>query len=150
MFLIGFLPSLNREKRYSCLAVGWKHSLRVGWRNFFYSCQFLVQAGNRFWFYILYVLRILQLSVVLCQFFGSGGKYFFVLRKYLVYDTVSCAVVLVFGLWREIVLKMRTPFYKKILLGYFFMIRQPMSVFYDLTLFYSVISLYLGLNMYTE
>ena len=36
----------------------------------------------------------------------------------------SCAVVLVFWLWREIVLKMRTSsFYKKILLGYFFTIR---------------------------
>jgi hypothetical protein len=43
----------------------------------------------------------------------------------------SCAVVSVFWLWREIVLKMSTPFdflhtssfYKKILLGYFIMIR---------------------------
>ncbi len=35
----------------------------------------------------------------------------------------SCAVVSVFWLWREIVLKMRTFSYKKILLGYFIMIR---------------------------
>jgi hypothetical protein len=35
----------------------------------------------------------------------------------------SCAVVSVFELWREIDLKMRTRFYKKILLGYFIMIR---------------------------
>ncbi len=35
----------------------------------------------------------------------------------------SCAVVLVFWLWREIVLKMKTSFYKKNLLGYLFMIR---------------------------
>ncbi len=41
----------------------------------------------------------------------------------------SCAVVSVFWLWREIVLKMRTRFYKKILLGYFIMIRQPMCVY---------------------
>ncbi len=41
----------------------------------------------------------------------------------------SCAVVSVFWLWREIVLKMRTRFYKKILLGYFIMIQQPMCVF---------------------
>jgi hypothetical protein len=34
----------------------------------------------------------------------------------------SCAVVSVFWLWWEIVLKMRTRFYKKILLGYFIMI----------------------------
>jgi hypothetical protein len=35
----------------------------------------------------------------------------------------SCAVVSVVLLWQEIVLKMRTRFYKKILLGYFIMIR---------------------------
>ncbi len=35
----------------------------------------------------------------------------------------SCAVVSVFWFWQEIVLKMRTRFYKKILLGYFIMIR---------------------------
>ncbi len=32
----------------------------------------------------------------------------------------SCAVVSVFWLWREVVLKMRTRFYKKKMLGYFF------------------------------
>jgi hypothetical protein len=33
--------------------------------------------------------------VVLCKFFGSGGKYFLVLRMYLVYNTVvrSCGCV---------------------------------------------------------
>ncbi len=31
----------------------------------------------------------------------------------------SCGVVSVFWLWREMVLKMRTHFYKKILLGYY-------------------------------
>ncbi len=50
-------------------------------------CQFLVLAGNRFWFYILTYLEY-NTVVVLCQFFGSGGKLFFVLRKHLVYDTV--------------------------------------------------------------
>jgi hypothetical protein len=35
----------------------------------------------------------------------------------------SCAVVSVFWLWQKIVLKMRTCFYKKLLLGYFIMIR---------------------------
>jgi hypothetical protein len=32
------------------------HLLRMGWRNFFLVvllCQFLVLAGNRFWFFIL-------------------------------------------------------------------------------------------------
>ncbi len=56
-----------------------KHSLRVGWRNFFpvvLLCQFLVLAGNRFWFYIL---------------------------MYLEYNTVVVLVVLVFWFWREMV-----------------------------------------------
>jgi hypothetical protein len=35
----------------------------------------------------------------------------------------SCAVVSVFWLWREIVLRMRTRFYKNIILGYLSMIR---------------------------
>jgi hypothetical protein len=34
----------------------------------------------------------------------------------------GCAVVSVFWLWQEILLKMRTRFYKKILLGYFIVI----------------------------
>ncbi len=40
-----------------------------------------------------------------------------------------CCCVSFLVMW-EIVLKMRTCFYKKILLGYFNMIRQPMCVFY--------------------
>ncbi len=85
--------------------------------------------------------------------FGSGGKYVLVLHTttYVIRDQYSCGVVLVFWfwqeivfgvmyvlsvqyscavvsvfwLWREKVLKMRTLFYKKILLvGYFFMIRS--------------------------
>ena len=66
------------------------HLLRVGWRNFFpvvLLCQFLVLAGNRFWFYILTYLEY-NTVVALCQFFGSGGKQFLVLRTYLVYNTV--------------------------------------------------------------
>jgi hypothetical protein len=44
------------------------HSLRVGWRNFFpvvLLCQFLVLAGNRFWFYILTYLEY-NTVVALC------------------------------------------------------------------------------------
>jgi hypothetical protein len=78
--------------------------------------------------------------VLLCQFFGSGGKWVLVLHTYVLrvqyscgivlvfwfwgeivfgvtYYTYlvfsvqySCAVVSVFLLWQEIVLKMRTPF----------------------------------------
>jgi hypothetical protein len=44
------------------------HSLHEGWRNFFpvvLLCQFLVLAGNRFWFYILMYLEY-NTVVVLC------------------------------------------------------------------------------------
>ncbi len=90
------------------------------------------------------------------SFFGSGGKYVLVFYTYVLRVQYSCGVVLVFWFWREIVfgvlyvlsvqyscavvsvfwlwreidLKMRTPFYKKILLGYFIMIRKPMCVFH--------------------
>ncbi len=51
-------------------------------------CQFLVVAGNRFWFYILMYLQY-NTVVVLCEFFGSSRKLFLVLRTYLVYNTVA-------------------------------------------------------------
>ncbi len=89
------------------------------------SVSFLV--GNRSWSYILMYLEYNSV-VVLCQFFGSGGKQFLTLRTYLVYNTVVRLCNL-FWLWWEIVLKMRTCYYKTILLGYFIMIRQRMCVF---------------------
>ncbi len=87
-------------------------------------------------------------SCAVVSVFGSGGKQVLVLHAYVLrvqyscgvvlvfwfqWEIVfgvtyvlivqySCAVVSVFWLWREIVLKMRTCFYKKILLGYFIMI----------------------------
>ncbi len=86
-------------------------------------CQFLVLAGNRFWFYILlmYILRVqYSCGVVLVFWFwreiGFGVTYILSVQY-------SCAVVSVFWLWREIILKMRTRFYNKILLSYFIMIR---------------------------
>ncbi len=51
-------------------------------------CQFLVLAGNRFWFYILLMYLEYNTVVVLCQFFGLGRKQFLVLHMYLVYNTV--------------------------------------------------------------
>ena len=61
--------------------------------------------------------------VGLCQFFSFQWEIVFGVWYiwYLLYS-YSCAVVSVFWLWREKVLKMRTRFYKKILLGYFIMI----------------------------
>ncbi len=104
---------------------------------------FLVLAGNSFWCFVhmvlivqyscavvsvfgsggksisvLHILMYLEYNtiVVLCQFFGPGGKQLLSLRTYLVYNTVV-RLCQFFWLWREIVLKMRTRFYKKILLG---------------------------------
>ncbi len=78
--------------------------------------------------------------VLLCQFFGSGGKQLLVLHTYVLrvqysWDVVlvcwfwweivfgvtyvlrvqnSCAILSVFQMWPEIVLKMSTRFYKKL------------------------------------
>ncbi len=111
--------------------------------------SFFGSGGNSFWCFVHMVL-IVQYSCVVVSVFGSGGKLVLVLHttyvlriqyncgvvlvfwywREIVIDSTyvfsvqySCAVVSVFWLWREIVLKMRTRFYKTILLGYFIMIR---------------------------
>ncbi len=69
-------PSLSPYGRTESRTEEQIHSLRMSWRNFFpvvLLCQFLVLAGNRFWFYILAYLEY-NTIVVLCEFFGSGGK----------------------------------------------------------------------------
>ncbi len=85
------------------------HSLRVGWRNFFSSCdvvlcQFLVLARNRFWFYLLcnYVLRVQYSCGVVLVFWFWREIVFGV--TYVLSVQHSCAVVSVFLLWQEIVL----------------------------------------------
>ncbi len=110
---------------------------------------FLVLVGNSFWCFVHMVL-IVQYSCAVVSLFGSGGKSVLVLHTtYVLRVQYNCGVVLVFWswreividfmyifsvqyrcvvvsvflLWREIVLKMRTRFYKKILLGHFIMIR---------------------------
>jgi hypothetical protein len=83
-------------------------------------CQYLVLAGNRFWFYILMYLEYIQLWCCV-SFLVLAGNSFGV--TYVLSVQYSCAIVSVFWLWREIDLKMITRFYKKILLGYFIMIR---------------------------
>jgi hypothetical protein len=75
-----------------------------------------------------YVLRVQYSCGVVLVFWFWREIVFGVL--YVLSVQYSCAVVSVFWLWREIDLKMRTPFYKKILLGYFIMIRKPMCVFH--------------------
>jgi hypothetical protein len=81
-------------------------------------CQVLVLLGNRFWFYLLctYVFRVQYSCDVVSVFRFLREIVFGVL--YVLNVQYRCAVVSVFSLWREIVLKMRTRFYKKILLGW--------------------------------
>jgi hypothetical protein len=95
------------------------------------------------------MVLIVKYSCAVVSVFGSGGKSVLVLHTYLLRVQYNCDVVLVFWSWREIVidfmyvfsvqyscgvvsvfwlwwkivLKMRTRFYKKILMGYFIMIR---------------------------
>jgi hypothetical protein len=102
---------------------------------------FLLLAGNSFWCFVHMVL-IVQYGCVVVSFFGSGGKPVLVLHTYVLRVQYNCGVVLVFWswretvidftyvfsvryscgvvsafwLWREIVHKMRTRYYKKILL----------------------------------
>ena len=92
----------------------------VGWRKFFpvvLLCQCLVLAENRLWFYILMYLEYKYSCGVVLVFWFWKEIVFGV--TYILSVQYSCAVVSVFWLWWEIVLKMRTRFYKKILMGYF-------------------------------
>ncbi len=68
-----------------------------------------------------YVLRVQYSCGVVLVFWFWQEIVFGVM--YVLSVQYSCVVVSVFWLWREIGLKMRTRFYKKILLGYFIMIR---------------------------
>ncbi len=71
-------PSLSPYSQTDRMTDGERiHSLRVGLRNFFSSCvcQFLVLAGNRFWFYLLMYLEY-NTVVVLCQFLVLAGNSF--------------------------------------------------------------------------
>jgi hypothetical protein len=68
-----------------------------------------------------YVLRVQCSCGVVLVFWFWREIVFGVM--YVLSVQYSFAVVLVFWLWQEIVLKTRTRFHKKILLGYFIMIR---------------------------
>ena len=60
------LYSLNPYWQTESLTESQIHLLRMGWRNLFSSCQFLVLAGNRFWFFILLMMLEYHTIVVLC------------------------------------------------------------------------------------
>ncbi len=64
-------------------------------------CQFLVMAGNRFWFYIPPTMYLeYHTVVVLCQFFWFWREIIFGVT-YILSVQYSCAVVSFFLLWRE-------------------------------------------------
>ena len=107
------------------------HLLRMGWRNIFSSCAvvsvFWFLAGNRFLFYILMYLEY-NTVVVLCQFFGSGGKQFWCyVRTQCTIQLCGCVSFLVVA--GNCSLNENT-FLQKNLIGLLFMIRQPMCVFH--------------------
>jgi hypothetical protein len=84
--------------------------LRVGWRNFFFSCA--VVSVFRFWQEIgvgvTFVLRVqYRCGIVLVFWFWQEIVFSAIYVLRLPY---SCAVESVFLLWQKIVLKMRTPF----------------------------------------
>ncbi len=85
----------------------WNTCCAWAWGTFFpvvLLCQFLVLAGNRFWFYLLctYVLREQYSCGVVLVFRFWQEKVFGV--TYVLSVQYSCAVVSVLWLWREIVL----------------------------------------------
>ncbi len=67
-------------------------------------CQFLVLAGNWFWFYLLctYLLRVQYSSGDVLVFWFCWEIVFGV--TYVLSVQYSCAVVSVFWLWQEIIL----------------------------------------------
>ncbi len=96
----------------------------MGWRNFFSSCAVVSvfgSGGKEVLVLHTYVLRVQYSCGVVLVFWFWWAIVFGV--TYVLSVQYSCAVVSVFWLWRKIVLKMRTGFYKKFLLGYFIMIR---------------------------
>ncbi len=78
-------------------------------------------------FYTTYVLRVQYSCGVVLVFWFQREIVFGV--RYILSVQYSCTVVSVFWLWREIILKMRTRFYKILLLGYFIVIRYLLGFF---------------------
>jgi hypothetical protein len=77
-------------------------------------------GGNKVLVLHTYVLRVQYSCGVVFVFWFWWEIVFGV--TYVLSVQYRCAVVSVYWLWQEIDLKMRTRFYKKILLGYFIMI----------------------------
>ncbi len=130
-------PSLSPYIQTEWLTEERIHSLRIGWRNFFQLCccvRFLVSGGKKVSVLLTYVSRVqYSCGFVLVFWFWQEIVYGV---TYVLSVQYTCAVVSVFWLWQEIVLwwgivlKMITPFdflwavsTKKILLGYFILIR---------------------------
>ncbi len=116
-------PSLSPYRQTEWQTERRIHSLRIGWRNFFSSCAVVSVFGSGGKMVLdlhTYVLRV-QFSCGVVLVFWFWREIVFGVT-YVLSVQYICAVVSVFWLWWEIVLKMRTRFYKKILLGYYIMI----------------------------
>ncbi len=83
-------------------------------------CQFLVLAGNKFWFYILMYLEYNTVVVLLVFWFWQEIVFGV---TYVLSVQYSCAVVSDFWVVAGNRSQNEDRFYKKILLGYFIMIR---------------------------
>jgi hypothetical protein len=73
-----------------------KHSLRVGWRNFFpyvLLCQFLVLVGNRFWLLHTYVLRVQYSCGVVLVFFLVVNSFWCYVRTLWTIQLCDCGCV---------------------------------------------------------
>ncbi len=99
----------------------------MGWRNLFFqlcccvSFWFWREICFGFTYYYLCTQSTIQLWCCVSFLVAAGNSFWCYVHTQCTIQLCSCVV---FWLWREIVLKMRTRFYKKILLGYFIMIRS--------------------------
>ncbi len=128
------------------------HSLCVGQRNLFSSCQFFVMVGNRFWFYILLMYLEYHTVVVLCQFFWFWREIVFDVT-YILSVQYSCGVVSIFLVVSGNSSQNESTFLQTILLAYFIMIRQPMCVYktqHSSTLYLSVLHISLVPHSFTS
>ncbi len=136
LIVIGVISLLVKQNKltfevFCWLAVGREHSM------FFFPPKKPKMSAGRwccvsFWFWqeiigfgFTYLCTKITIQLWCCVSFWFWREIVFGVT-YILSVQYSCAVVSVFWLWREIDLKMRTPF--EFLLGYFIMICQPMCI----------------------
>ncbi len=119
------------------------HGQNDGWRDTYTRCMWaggtffpvvlLCQLFGFWWeigFGFTYLCTQSTIHLCCCVSFWFWREIVFGVT-YVLSVQYSCAVVSLFWLGWEIILKMRTPFYNFFLLGYSILIRQPMCVFHE-------------------